>query len=170
MSLRSAWIYCMVVVSMVPASLRALNQDFLNDTPLVNLSEADKAMQRDAALFVLEDARPDLTREWSNPLTGASGRIDGQGDLISEEGLRCRKIRILLQARGAESVFVLPLCKDNKGEWFFGSGLKLRPVGNPKGVAQFNTTHARILDDEALAQRLNRIFSSYDEVQRLSSG
>jgi pimeloyl-ACP methyl ester carboxylesterase len=31
----------------------------------------------------------------------------------------------------------------------------------------FNTTHARILDDEALAQRLSRIFSSHDEVHRL---
>lgn len=33
----------------------------------------------------------------------------------------------------------------------------------------FNTTHARILDDEALAQRLSRIFSSHAEVQRLSN-
>lgn len=136
MSLRSAWMYCAVVVSMAPTSLLALNQDFLNDTPLVNLNQADKAMQRDAALFVLEDAKPDVTREWSNPLTGASGRVEGQGDFLSEEGLRCRKIRILMQARGAESAFALPLCKDQKGEWFFGSGLKLRPVASPKGVAQ----------------------------------
>jgi hypothetical protein len=135
---RSAWIQCAIVVSMCATSpsLLALNLDFLHDTPIMHLNETDKTMQRDAALFVLGHEKPDATREWSNPLTGSSGRIEGQGDLISDDGVRCRKIRIVVQARGAESVFVLPVCKDSKGEWFFGSGLKLHPVENPGPVAE----------------------------------
>jgi hypothetical protein len=124
---RSNW--CgIVIMAMSVASASAANLSFLRDTAMAYLTEADRSMQRKAALFVLEQAQPDAVREWSNPATGSSGRIEGQGDLISEQGLHCRRIRIVAQARGAESIFVLPVCKDEKGGWFFGSGLKLSPV------------------------------------------
>jgi hypothetical protein len=119
----------------IPARLLALNLDFLRDTPVMYLTDTDKKMQRDAALFVLEQAEPDAAREWRNPMTGYSGRIEGQGDLISDDGLQCRKLKIVVNAKGGESVFVLPLCKNAKGEWFFGSGLKLEPKAERARVA-----------------------------------
>jgi pimeloyl-ACP methyl ester carboxylesterase len=112
----------MIVICAIPARLFALNLDFLRDTPVMYLTEADKKLQREAALFVLEHEDPNASREWQNPQTGYSGRIEGQGDLISDDGLKCRKLKIVVHAKGGESVFVLPLCKNPQGEWLFGSG------------------------------------------------
>lgn len=124
MSLRYA---ITIALCAVPVMAFALDLDFLRDTPVMYLTEADKRMQRDAAMFVLEQTEPNVEREWRNPATGYSGRIEGQGDLISDDGLQCRKLKIVVRAKGGESVFVLPLCKNASGEWFFGSGLKLQP-------------------------------------------
>lgn len=107
----------------------------LRETPVMYLTETDKKLQRDAALFVLEHAQPTASREWRNPLTGFSGRIEGQGDLISDPGLRCRKIKVVAQVKGAESVFVVPLCKDASGEWLFASALKLHARSGQGPVA-----------------------------------
>lgn len=107
------------------------------------LTETDKKLQRDAALFVLEHAQPTASREWRNPLTGFSGRIEGQGDLISDPGLRCRKIKVVVQVKGAESVFVFPLCKDASGEWFFASGPKFHARSEPGHVSTQSVLDAR---------------------------
>jgi hypothetical protein len=125
----------LLIVGMWSACALALDLDFLRDTPITYLTETDKVLQRDAALYVLEHTESDATREWSNPLTGFTGRIEGKGDWISADGQRCRKIKLVAQAKGAESVFVLPLCKDAAGEWFIGSGLKLSPSKDSGRVA-----------------------------------
>lgn len=138
MSHRSAWARCaiaLVTLVMPAALLSASSLDFLRDTPMTYLTEADRKLQRAAALFVLEHERANVMREWSNPATGASGRIEGQGDLVADDGLHCRKIKIVAQAKGAQSVFALPVCKNRQGEWFFGSGLKLTPVEDAEAAA-----------------------------------
>jgi len=129
----------------VAAWAAALELDFLKDTPVMHLTDADKKMQRDAAMFVLDQEQPNASREWHNPMTGYSGRIEGQGDLISDDGLQCRKLKIVVNAKGGESVFVLPLCKDARGEWFFGSGMKLKPKAERgSSVAERDTVIYRI--------------------------
>lgn len=129
---RSLWFQCAIGAAtlLMSTALPAADLNFMRDTPMTYLTDADRKLQREAALSVLEHERANAVREWSNPATGASGRIEGQGDLIADDGLRCRKIRIVAQAKGAESVFALPVCKDTKGQWFFGSGLKLSPAKN----------------------------------------
>lgn len=117
----------LAIVGLWSAHSFASQLDFLANTPITYLTEADRALQRDAALYVLEHAKPNATRQWHNSITGFAGRIEGLGDWVAPDGLRCRKIRLVAQAKGAESVFVLPVCKDAKGEWFIGSGLKLSP-------------------------------------------
>jgi hypothetical protein len=124
-----------IVLCAIPSVTVALHLDFLRDTPVTYLTDADKKLQREAALFVLEHAEANASREWHNPGTGFSGRIEGQGDLISDDGLHCRKLKIIVHAKGGESVFALPLCKGTNGEWFFGSGLKLQPKAERGRVA-----------------------------------
>lgn len=133
--IRKGWCAMLAAAGLWSANSFALELDFLRDTPIMYLTEADKALQRDAALHVLEHAKPNVVREWRNPVTGFAGRIEGLGDWISPDGQRCRKIRLVAQAKGAESVFVLPLCKDGTGEWFIGSGLKLSPAKGGGHVA-----------------------------------
>jgi hypothetical protein len=125
----------LILLCALPTTTFALELDFLRDTPVMYLTDTDKKMQRDAAQFVLEQTEPNASREWRNPMTGFSGRIEGQGDLISDDGLQCRKLKIAVHAKGGESVFVLPLCKDASGQWFFGSGLKLKPKSEAGRVA-----------------------------------
>lgn len=132
---RSGRLAMLATVGLWSAHAFALELDFLKDTPIMFLTDADKALQRDAALYVLEHAKPNAAREWRNSITGFAGRIEGLGDWISPDGQRCRKIRLVAQAKGAESVFVLPLCKDAAGEWFIGSGLKLSPTKGGGHVA-----------------------------------
>lgn len=138
MSFASAWVAALwgarsgcgamlLTIGMWSAGSFASNLDFLSDTPIMYLTEADKALQRDAALYVLEHPKSNAVREWRNSVTGFAGRIEGKGDWIAPDGQRCRKIKLVAQAKGAESVFVLPLCKDGAGEWFIGSGLELSP-------------------------------------------
>lgn len=124
-----------------PVALRALDLDFLRDTPIMYLTETDKALQRDAALYVLEHAEPNAVREWQNSITGFAGRIEGKGDWVAASGQRCRKIKLVAQAKGAESVFVLPFCKDPTGEWFIGSGLELSRVTD---VTSMSHTRPRV--------------------------
>lgn len=118
-----------------PVSSLAAGLGFLKDTPILYLTEADRTLQTEAALYVLQHPTPDAVREWHNPDTGFNGRVAGLGDWIAPEGQRCRKIRLVTHARGAESMFVLPLCKDAAGEWFIGSGLELRPSKGGDHVA-----------------------------------
>lgn len=106
------------------AAMAALPPNFLDNSPILALNEVDKQLQRDALLFVLESPDARATREWKNPLTGCSGRIDGQGDLVSADRLPCRKVQLRTHAKGMQSSFAFPLCKDPQGNWFIASGMK----------------------------------------------
>ena len=110
--------------AMLPASA-GLPPNFLDNSPLSALTDIDRQLQRDAALYVLESQDGHATREWRNPQTGFSGRIEGQGNLVSAEGLRCRNCICSQKAQGLRSSFAFPVCKDTGGNWFIASGMKL---------------------------------------------
>ncbi len=103
----------------------ASNLNFLDDTAIAFLTEADMKLQREAAVRVLESDDPKFVQEWKNFSSGYSGRIQGLGAFHSADGLTCRKLRIWTQARGVESQFVFPFCKGASGEWFIASGKRL---------------------------------------------
>jgi hypothetical protein len=108
-----------------PSISKALTLDFLDDTAISFLQQADIELQREAALTVLESGDPHSAQEWKNSSSGYSGRVQGLGAFSSADGLMCRKLRIWTQARGVESEFVFPFCKDASGEWFIASGKRL---------------------------------------------
>lgn len=98
---------------------------FLQDSPGVVFTEEDRRLQSDAAMAVLNDTNPHLTKEWKNPATGNSGSFQGLGNLRSEDGLHCRKIKILSDAAGRKNQMVFPVCRTAEGDWMFASGKKL---------------------------------------------
>lgn len=112
-----------------PVLLRAFTLDFLEDSALSFLKQADRELQRAAALNVLESADPHSAQEWKNSASGYSGRVQGLGAFNSSDGLMCRKLRIRTRAEGVESEFVFPFCKDASGEWFIASGKSLSRAG-----------------------------------------
>jgi hypothetical protein len=108
-----------------PILSKSATLDFLEDTALSFLQQADLKLQREAALSVLESDDPHSAQEWKNSSSGYSGRVQGLGAFSSADGLMCRKLRIWTQARGVESEFVFPFCKDAGGEWLIASGKRL---------------------------------------------
>lgn len=112
-------------VMVLPTLAQAATLDFLENTALSFLKQADMELQRDAALRALENGDPRSTQEWKNAASGYSGRVQGLGAFNSDDGLACRKLKIWTQAEGVESEFVFPFCKDASGEWFIASGKRL---------------------------------------------
>lgn len=106
----------------------AQNLTFLHDTTAVALTDEDRKLQSEAGVAVLSDPNPRLTKEWRNPASGHSGSIQGLGDLRSEDGLHCRKIKIFTAAGGRKNQLVMPVCLTAEGDWMFASGKKLTPV------------------------------------------
>lgn len=115
-----------LAVPLLPAGAVAAGLGFLKNTPLSYFTQADLKLMGDAALQVLNDADPQAAREWQNPRTGYSGKIQGTGKFMSTDGLDCRRLKIWNQAKGIESESVYPVCRDPKdGEWRLASGKEL---------------------------------------------
>ena len=113
-----------VAAMLLPGVVAALPTDILGNSPILKMTDADKKLQYDAVLDVLESSDPRAMREWENSSTGFKGRIDAQGDMVSSEGLRCRRLQLRTQVRGLQSLFAFPFCKSAEGQWFIASGMK----------------------------------------------
>jgi hypothetical protein len=117
-------VLAIVVVAVLPGTVAALPTDILGNSPLLKMSEADKKLQYQAVIDVLESSDVRAVREWENKKTGFKGRIDAQGDMTSHDGLRCRRLQIRTEFSGTQSLFTFPFCKDAQGQWFIASGKK----------------------------------------------
>jgi hypothetical protein len=117
-------VFGMVAAALLPDVVAALPTDILGNSPILKMTEGDKKLQYDAVLDVLESSDPRAVREWENSSTGFKGRIDAQGDMVSAEGLRCRRLQLRTEVRGLQSSFAFPFCKSAEGQWFIASGMK----------------------------------------------
>jgi hypothetical protein len=117
-------VFGMVAAALLPGVVAALPTDILGNSPILKMTEADKKLQYDAVLDVLESSDPRAVREWENSSTGFKGRIDAQGDMVSAEGLPCRRLQLRTEVRGLQSLFAFPFCKSAEGQWFIASGMK----------------------------------------------
>ena len=113
-----------IVATLLPGVLGALPTDILGNSPILKMTDADKKLQYQAVLDVLESSDPRAVREWENSSTGFKGRIDAQGDMVSAEGLRCRRLQLRTELKGLQSLFAFPFCKSADGQWFIASGMK----------------------------------------------
>lgn len=113
-----------VVAVLLPTIVAALPTDILGNSALLKMSEADKKLQYQAVMDVLESSDVHAVREWENKETGFKGRVDAQGDMTSSDGLRCRRLQLRAQLQGSQSLFTFPFCKDAQGQWFIASGMK----------------------------------------------
>lgn len=124
MKLFASTVLGIAVAALLPGVVAALPTDILGNSPLLKMSDADKKLQYDAVLDVLESSDARAVREWENSSTGFTGRVEAQGDMTSSEGLRCRRLQLRTQVRGLQSQFAFPFCKDARGQWFIASGMK----------------------------------------------
>lgn len=124
--MRSLWNVSagILVAALLPAIVAALPTDILGNSALLKMSDADKKLQYQAVMDVLESSDARAVREWENKQTGFKGRVDAQGDMTSADGLRCRRLQLRAQLQGSQSLFTFPFCKDAQGQWFIASGKK----------------------------------------------
>jgi hypothetical protein len=121
------WAGTLLLATLAPVC-GSQNLTFLQDTPATTFTDEDRKLQLDAATAVLTDENPRLSKEWKNPATGHSGSFQGLGNLRSEDGLHCRKIKFSSEADGKKNQMVFPVCLTEQGEWMFASGKKLTQV------------------------------------------
>jgi len=117
-----------IVTAIVPSTAVSAGLAFLKTSPIYYFDDTDRKMMMDAAQQVLNDADGSAMREWKNPGTSASGKVQGLGKFRSEDGLECRKVKVSNQARGLESEATYPVCRDTNGEWRLASGKQLVPA------------------------------------------
>jgi surface antigen len=98
---------------------------FLENSALVALTDEDRKLQLVAALNALGSAEEHKQVDWKNPQSGASGTVEARGRYTADDGLHCRRLSLLTQAKGIESRFVFPACQDSNGQWFIASGKKI---------------------------------------------
>lgn len=120
-----ALLVSVVVASVLSPPVVAAGLGFLKNSPIYYFTQADLKLMNEAALAVLDAPEPDALREWRNPRTGYSGKVQSLGNFRSAEGQACRKVKVWNQAKGIESEAVYPVCKDARGEWRLASGTEL---------------------------------------------
>jgi surface antigen len=76
-----------IVLCAIASPCFAGSLTFLSGTSFAQLDETDRALQLEAARQVLESDDRQAQQEWSNPRSGASGRVRSLGIFKSEDGL-----------------------------------------------------------------------------------
>jgi surface antigen len=100
----------------VPPPVYAFNYRFLSDTVLSQLTPEDVKIGTAATLRAL-DAGTDS--DWSNPKTGASGKIHVIKTLDVEGHQGCRLTRLDVTAGGETGHGTYTLCRRPSGQWAF---------------------------------------------------
>lgn len=109
----------------LPLIGHAAGLGFLSNSPVYYFTDADRKLMNEAVAAVLGSDDGKALREWNNPRTGASGKVEGLGRFRSAEGLDCRKLRLWTQAKGIEGQATYPVCRAGDGEWRLASGKAL---------------------------------------------
>ena len=94
----------------------AFNWGFLQDAPANRFTEGDFTLMQKALNEVLDEARDGESREWSNPATGAMGRVRA---LSSDrmKGMPCRRVEVFNQVPQAEATSRYDFCRTAPGKW-----------------------------------------------------
>ncbi|MFJ2990151.1 hypothetical protein ACIPF8_19975 [Collimonas sp. NPDC087041] len=108
-----------LVVGLIGAS-QAANLRFLSDTPITYLKPKDKTSLIAAADSVLTEKADGETQQWSNKSLGNSVSIEAElsaTDTVKTDANICRRLHIVLHAKGQDQTLSMPVCKTPEGKW-----------------------------------------------------
>jgi len=104
----------------VSAGAFAANLGFLNNTPISYMKQRDLQALNKAAQTALNTRQDGESLDWNNQGTGNTVAIDGtvtpQGTFESD-GLKCRKITLVANAKGQTQTWTPTACKQADGKW-----------------------------------------------------
>lgn len=112
----------MILFSSLPVS--AINWNFLEYSPSNYFKESDWLMMRQAGREALESADNGETRNWSNPETGAAGRVKPL-NTYEAKGMTCRYTEIFNSVKHAQGTSRFDFCRQADGDW------KIAPTRGP---------------------------------------
>lgn len=98
----------------------AANLNFLKDTPISYMKDADRKALNDAAQVALDTKQDGESMEWSNEGTGNSVSIKGTvtpHDTSKDGDKTCRAATIVVTAKGQTQSFMPTVCKESSGPW-----------------------------------------------------
>ncbi|WP_233829490.1 RT0821/Lpp0805 family surface protein [Paraburkholderia sp. ZP32-5] len=102
------------------ASSYATNLNFLNNTPITYMRDADRQALNAAAQKALETGKDGETFQWSNAGTGNPVQIGGTvtpRDVTKEGGQTCRQVTLVANAKGQTQTWTPTACKTGNGLW-----------------------------------------------------
>ncbi|MBN3765524.1 hypothetical protein [Burkholderia sp. Ac-20365] len=98
----------------------AANLNFLNDTPIAYMKQADNDSLRQAAFETLNTKKDGESATWNNEGLRNSTRIEAQltPDATSKSGDRtCRQMHVVLSAKGQAMNLNPQFCREGTGQW-----------------------------------------------------
>ncbi|PRX30944.1 outer membrane surface antigen [Paraburkholderia sp. BL18I3N2] len=98
----------------------AANLNFLKDTPVSFMKDADRKALNDAAQTALETKKDGESMEWNNMGTGNSVSIRGTvtpHDTSKEGDRTCRTTTLVAIAKGQTQSWTPTVCKQGSGPW-----------------------------------------------------
>ena len=107
----------LVVVS---AGAEAANLGFLNNTPITYMKQRDLQALNNAAQKALDTKQDGESLDWDNKGAGNTVPINGTvtpQNSFESDGLKCRKITIIAQAKGQTQTWTPVACKQSDGKW-----------------------------------------------------
>ena len=110
----TALLTLLVAVQYVPATATVRSE--MNDLPLAEFSDEDRALFRASIKDALEHQPDGATLDWKNPKTESSGSVTPV-KTFEESGMTCRTARVVNRVgeNVNESTFVF--CRVSDGSW-----------------------------------------------------
>jgi hypothetical protein len=98
----------------------ATNLNFLNDTPMSYIKQADIDSIKRALVEVLNKKKDGETTRWTNEGTGNSVKMDATmvpESTSKEGGKTCRRVSVILNAKGQSMNLHPSFCGTNQTNW-----------------------------------------------------
>jgi hypothetical protein len=111
-----AWRVSLLAVLATALPVAAANLNFLKDAPISKFTEEDLKIFTQTRDQLLNTGKDGETREWSNPATKASGKINIVKS-FERDGLRCRSLKITNRAKGLSQTNPANFCQQASQEW-----------------------------------------------------
>jgi surface antigen len=110
------------VLAMAPS--HAGNLDFLSKSPVSYFNDEDIRLLKAAVTEVLDDSNVRATKNWSNPATGNSGKVEGRSAFKTAEGVECRRVRVTNHAKAVDGQGTYTVCKVPGEDWVVDQAAK----------------------------------------------
>ncbi|HZF24839.1 MAG TPA: RT0821/Lpp0805 family surface protein [Steroidobacteraceae bacterium] len=99
------------------AAVQAGNLEFLKQSPISYFNDEDVRLLKEAVTQVMDDKNVRATKEWSNPNTGNSGKVEGRSAFKTAEGVDCRRVRVTNHAKAVDGQSTYTVCKAPGKDW-----------------------------------------------------